>query len=96
MGAKKKRATDITAEETHLIEKLRKHPEILERVQKILELAGDEDSLKTADQIEELLIEEVRRLGSATMHQWASQAEAKAGKDLQSKDPTVLKRKKKL
>lgn len=96
MGAKKKRATDITAEETQLIEKLRKHPEILERVQKILDLAGDEDSLKTADQIEELLIEEMRRLGSATMHQWASQAEEKAGKDLQSKDPTVLKRKKKL
>ena len=51
--------------------------------------------MKTADQIEELLIEEMRRLGNATMHGWASQAEEKAGKELQSKNPGVLKRKKK-
>lgn len=95
MGAKKTGATRITTQETQLIEKLRKHPEILERVQKILDLATDEDSQKTADQIEELLIQEMRRLGSATMHEWASQAEEKAGKELQSKNPAVLKRKKK-
>jgi hypothetical protein len=95
MEAKKNRLAKITPQETQLIEKLRKHPQIRERVQKILEIAGDEDSLKRADQIEELLIEEMRRLGSATMHEWASQAQEKTGQDLQSKDPAVLKRKKK-
>ena len=95
MGAKKTRAANVTTQEKQLLEKLRKHPEIRERIQKILDLATDENSVKTADQIEELLIEEMRRLGNATMHGWASQAEEKAGKELQSKNPGVLKRKKK-
>lgn len=95
MEAKKKGSANITAQESQLIEKLRKHPQILERVEKILNLASDEDLSKTADQIEELLIEEVRRLGHATMQEWASQAGEKTGKDLQRKEPASLKRKKK-
>lgn len=95
MKAKTKGSTHLTAQESELIEKLRKHPKILDRVQKILALASDEDSLKTADEIEELLIEEMRRLGNATMQEWATQAEAKTGQELQRKNPAVLKRKKK-
>ena len=56
MGAKKTRAANVTTQEKQLLEKLRKHPEIRERIQKILDLATDEDSVKTVDQIEELLI----------------------------------------
>ena len=86
----------ITAEEARLIERLRQHPEILERVQSILEIARNEDGpLKTADQVEELLIDEMRRLGSITMSQWATQAEERVSTELKSQDPTVLSRKKK-
>ena len=95
MEAKKKAVPSVTQQEVQLIEQLRKHPQIAARVQKILEIAEDEDPQKTADQIEELLVEEVRRLGSATMHEWASQVEEKAGQNLKTQDPSVLKRKKK-
>ena len=86
----------LSAEEMDLINRLRRQPRILERVQHILELANASDGpLKTADQIEELLIEEMRRLGNATMTEWAAQAEQRIGRDLQAKDPTARKRKKK-
>jgi len=86
----------ITPQEIQLIEQLRAHPELLERFQTILQIASHEEGpLKTADEVEGLLIQELRRLGSSTMHQWASQAEARVTTELQQQDPTVLSRKKK-
>ena len=86
----------LTAEESKLIERLRRHPDMMARVQSILEIARNEDGpLKTADQVEELLIEEMRRLGQTTMSQWATQAEERVSSELKSQDPTVLSRKKK-
>lgn len=82
--------------EIRLIRKLRQQPKIRERVEKILEIAESaEGPLKTADQVEELLIEEMRRLGNATIHEWATQAEERVGRELQTEHPAVLKRKKK-
>jgi hypothetical protein len=96
MKPKKAVAQAITAQELHLIEQLRQHPEIKERVQGILEIVRNaEGPLKTADEVEDLVIQELRRLGSATMHQWASQAEERVASELQQQDPTVLSRKKK-
>ena len=84
----------ITQRETHLIEQLRQHPEILERVQSILEITRNEGGpLKNADEVEELLIQEMRRLGSATMHQWAIRAEERVSLELQRQDSTVRSRK---
>ena len=89
-------AQAITPQEIHLIEQLRQHPEIKARVQSILDMVRNEDGpLKTADEVEELLIQELRRLGSSTMHQWANQAEERVTTELQREDPTVLSRKKK-
>ena len=86
----------ITPQEIQLIEQLRQQPEIQARLQSILEIVRNEDGpLKTADEVEELLIQELRRLGSTTMHQWASQAEARVTAELRQQDPTVLSRKKK-
>lgn len=86
----------LTAEEAKLIEGLRRHPDMLERVQSILTIAGNEDGpLKTADEVEAMLIEEMRRLGHSTMNQWASGAEERVSSELQQQDPTVLSRKKK-
>jgi len=96
MKQKQTVAQTISPQEIQLIEQLRQHPEILERVQSILQIARNEDGpLKTADEVEELLIQAMRRLGSATMHQWASQAEERVSTELRRQDPTVRSRKKK-
>jgi hypothetical protein len=94
---KKNRSTPgFTVHEAALMERLRQHPEILERVRSILEIAqSGEGPLKTADEVEELLVEEVRRLGQATMSGWAVGAEERVSRELQRQDPTVLSRKKK-
>jgi hypothetical protein len=96
MKRKKTVAQALTPQEMHLIEQLRQHPELRERVQSILEIVRNEEGpLKTADEVEELLVQELRRLGSTTMHQWANQAEERVTSELQQQDPTVLSRKKK-
>jgi hypothetical protein len=82
--------------EVRLIEQLRQQPEMMERLRSILELTGDmEGPLKTADEVEELLIEELRRLGNTTLCQWATQAEARVSDELKGQDSTIRSRKKK-
>jgi hypothetical protein len=96
MKKQKHGAQTFTAEETRLLDQLRQHPEIRARVQHILDLAGNEEGpLKTADEVEELLVREIRQLGNVTMRQWATQAEERVSTELRSQDPTVLSRKKK-
>jgi hypothetical protein len=82
--------------EVQLIEQLRQQPEMMERLRSILELTGkSEGPLKTADEVEELLIRELRRLGNTTLCQWATQAEARVSDELKGQDPTLRSRKKK-
>ena len=89
-------SSDLKASEVRLIEQLRQHPEMMERVQSILEITGNtEGPLKSADEVEELLIQEMRQLGKASMHQWATHAEERVTKELKEQDPTVRSRKKK-
>jgi hypothetical protein len=96
MKHKKTGANEFTPSESQLIEQLREHPEMMVRVQSILEIARNaEGPLKTADEVEELLIEEMRRLGNVTLSQWASQAEERVSTELKSQDSTVRSRKKK-
>ena len=49
-----------------------------------------------ADEVEELLIQELRRLGHTSMTQWAQQAEARVSDELTRQDPTLRSRKKKV
>ena len=96
MEDKERVSQNLSQAELNLIRRLRKQPKMMERVERILDLANSsEGPLKTADEIEELLLEEMRRLGNDTMTEWATQAEKRVGQELQQKDPTVLKRKKK-
>jgi hypothetical protein len=95
-----KRANDggykFSQPEVQLIEQLRQQPEMMERLQSILELTRSADGpLKTADQVEELLIKELRRLGNTTLCQWATQSEARVSNELKAQDPTIRSRKKK-
>ena len=86
----------ITAQEAKLLEGLRRRPEMMERVQSILEIASNENGpLKSADEVEAMLIQEMRRLGHSTMSQWAVNAEERVSMELQDQHPKVLSRKKK-
>jgi uncharacterized protein with PhoU and TrkA domain len=96
MEEKKRASRELSQPEIHLIERLREQPRMMERIQRILEIANStEGPLKTADEIEELLIEEMRRLGNTTMTEWATQAGERVGQELKTQEPAVLKRKKK-
>jgi hypothetical protein len=86
----------LSIEELELIEQLREHPELLARFQSILGITRNEGTtLKTADEVEGLLIEEMRRLGQAGMSQWAVRAEERVGQELKSQEPQARSRKKK-
>jgi len=86
----------ITTQEAKVLEGLRRNPQMMERVQCILEIASNENGpLKSADEVEAMLIEEMRRLGHSTMSQWAVSAEERVSTQLQDQHPAVLSRKKK-
>ena len=87
---------NLTTAELKLLEQLRAHPELMERFQSILEISANADGpVKRADEIEALLIEEMRRLGNATMESWASRAERTLAEQLKQKDSSAVVRKKK-
>jgi type I site-specific restriction-modification system R (restriction) subunit len=78
--------------EKRFLEKLRSYPELLERFEAILEIT--EAPTGTADQIEELLVAEVRCLGNKAMQEWAQGAEEQAAQELRQKTPRARVRKK--
>lgn len=96
MKKKNPQKTELNAAELRLIEQLREHPELMERFRTILEITASADGeVKRADEIEDLLIEEMRRLGNATMESWATRAERTLGEQLKEKDLSAGPRKKK-
>jgi hypothetical protein len=96
MTKKKTESRELSGPELQLIEQLRQHPELMERFQSILEISASADgSVKSADEVEGLLIEEMRRLGNTAMGDWATSAERKLGEQLEQKDPSARARKKK-
>src|SRR5206468_10645144 len=98
VGMTKKKAvpSQLSSQEMQLIEQLRQNPEIMARVQSILDITRNaEGPLKSADEVEGLLIQEMRRLGKTTMNQWAAQAEERVVQELNEQDPTIRSRKKK-
>ncbi len=96
MLKKKSVAKPLSTEELGLIEQLREHPELLARFQSIMAITRNEGSaLKTADEVEGLLIEEMRRLGHAGMSQWAVRAQERVSQELKSQEPQARSRKKK-
>jgi hypothetical protein len=91
-----KKNSPLSKQEKHLLQLLREHPEMMERFSSILELAASKEGpVKSADEVEALLIEEVRRLGKTTMGEWALNAERRLGEELAQQDATASVRKKK-
>lgn len=96
MTKKNKQLRALSAQELQMIERLREHPDLMERFQSILEISANADgAVKSADEVEGLLIEEMRRLGNTTMGDWASSAEKRLADQLGQKDATARVRKKK-
>ncbi len=96
MTKKNTQPATLSAQELQLIERLREHPDLMERFQSILELSANADGpVKSADEVEGLLIEEMRRLGNTTMGSWAVSAEKRLGEQLAQKDASARARKKK-
>ncbi len=93
MKDKRSKSLKLSTGEQQLIEQLRQHPDIMERVQSIMSMAGS--SGKTADEIEELLISEIQRLGNATMQSWAVRTEQQLAQELKQKDSSAAVIKKK-
>ena len=85
----------LSPPELRLIEQLREHPELMARLESILEIAKSDGVMKTADEVEGLLIEELRRLGNTTLGSWAAKAERNLAEQLKQKDPSAKVRKKK-
>src|SRR2546426_12450914 len=87
MTKKNSQTRKLSAQEEQLIGRLREHPDLMERFQSILELSANADGpVKSADEVEGLLIEEMRRLGNTTMGSWAVSAEKRLGEQLEQKD----------
>ena len=83
-----KQSTPSPNEEKRLIERLRQRPDLFERINAIMALAeSPEGDRRTADEIEALLVEEVRRLGKTTMESWASSAEEQASQEFKRENP---------
>ena len=81
------------------VEGLKAQPELFAQFESILGLAsaGKGDApWRTADEVEALLVEEVRKLGNQTMQHWAQGAQARALEDCKKEHPTARVKKKRL
>lgn len=96
MTKKNTQPAKVSDQELQLIEQLRAHPDLMERFQMILEITANTDGpLRSADEVEGLLIEEMRRLGNATLGSWAARAEQRLAEQLTEQDASACARKKK-
>jgi len=59
-----------------LEKRLNKHPHLKNRIEKLLEIVENADGdVKKADEAEQRVIEELRRMGNDALHYWASNRE---------------------
>jgi hypothetical protein len=87
---------ELSAVELRWIRRLREHPELMERFAMIMEITSTPTGpLKSADEVEGLLIGELRRLGNTSMGSWAAKAEQVLAERLKEQDASarVLKKK---
>jgi len=91
-----KKKSHLNPQEERLLQQLREHPKLMERFQSILQISANaEGPVQSADEIEALLIEELRRLGNTTMSDWAAHAERRLGDQLAQQEASAGVRKKK-
>ena len=89
----------LTDDQRLLLKGLDSHPKLMVRFLSILSLAEEPDSngtIRSADEVEALLIEEVRKLGKEGMETWASKVDSLIGEQSKKEDPSIQLREKKL
>jgi len=85
---KKNQKLPLEQSDMELLELLKRHPQIKERMVAILNLAeGAAGTVGTADEVEAMLVEEVRRLGAETMGGWARGAHQRMAAEIKAQDP---------
>ena len=86
------------ARESRLLEQLRENPQLLERFESILALAGEEAGahVRSAYEVAFALIEQFRLLGNETLTHWAYWAEQTISKELKSDNASIQQREKNL
>jgi hypothetical protein len=95
MTKKNSQPAEVSAQELQLLEQLREHPDLRERFEMILEITANADGpLRSADEVEGLLIAEMRRLGNTTLGSWAARAEQRLAEQLKEQDASACVRKK--
>lgn len=78
-----------------IVEKLESQPEILEHLERILEVVENEaGEAMSADEAEELLVLEMRRLGQSALGGWARRKESRLEAEYDQRK-TMVKREKK-
>ena len=79
-----------------LEERLRRHPELHERLKNILNIAeGKNTGDDTADTVEEMAILELQKLGLELMNKWANEKSAREVESVKNARPDSRTRKKK-
>ncbi|HEY1253474.1 MAG TPA: hypothetical protein VGF01_01695 [Terracidiphilus sp.] len=85
----------LTKADEQLLDLLDRSPELRQRIESIVALTkAEEGELRRADMVEELLVEEVRRLGGEVMREWAVRAEERVAREVQAAHPKASVRKK--
>jgi hypothetical protein len=88
----------LSDQERRLLKGLEEHPELMERFLSILALAREPDAtgrVRTADEVEALLVEQVRQLGRESLEGWARRAEERVAQQSRAEDPQLQQREKK-
>jgi hypothetical protein len=71
-----------------LLERLQRHPQLMDRVEAIVGLAESSlDQISTPDELEILLQEQLRLLGKASIECWGAQGEQEAVEDFKNQNP---------
>lgn len=77
------------------IKKAEKHPEVFEQIERILEIVEDETGeAMTADQAEELLVQELRKMGHDALQEWAIEKQSRIEKEYDGRSKVVKREKK--
>ena len=66
--------TPLPPEDERLLTRLRRHPQLRGRIERLVDLVEDAgEDLRKADEAEQRVIEEVRRLGQEVLEGWANE-----------------------
>ncbi len=97
LGMKPKKSSQKQQREHRLFEQLKRRPDLFERIESIMALAQEPEDgpVRKADDVEHLLIEQLRQLGNETLTNWGKSAEEKVSCQLKTQSVKVQQREKK-